>query len=104
MKAYWYEQAGAATDVITFGEMPDPEPGSGEVRVKIAVSAVNPTDCKRRELGRELGKFDRIIPNNDGAGTIDAVGDGVNTDRVGERVWLFGAQARQKGVSEQNLF
>ena len=93
MKAYWYERAGAAPDVITFGEMPEPEPGPGEVRVKIAVSAVNPTDCKRRELGRELGKFDRIIPNNDGAGTIDAVGDGVNTDRVGERVWLFGAQA-----------
>ena len=93
MKAYWYEQAGAAPDVITFGEMPDPEPRPGEVRVRIAVSAVNPTDCKRRELGRELGQFDRIIPNNDGAGTIDAVGDGVNTDRVGERVWLFGAQA-----------
>ena len=95
MKAYWYEQAGAAQDVITFGEMPDPEPGPGEVRVKIAVSAVNPTDCKRRELGRELGKFDRITPNNDGAGTIDAVGDGVDTGRIGEQVWLFGAQANR---------
>ena len=95
MKAYWYERAGAAPDVFTFGEIPNPEPGPGEVRVKIAVSAVNPTDCKRRELGRELGKFDRIIPNNDGAGTIDAVGDGVDIGRIGERVWLFGAQANR---------
>jgi len=95
MKAYWYEQAGAAPDVITFGDIPNPEPGPGEVRVKIAVSAVNPTDWKRRELGRELGKFDRIIPNNDGAGTIDAVGNEVDTSRVGERVWLFGAQANR---------
>ena len=52
MKAYWYERAGAAPDVFTFGEIPNPEPGPGEVRVKIAVSAVNPTDCKRRELAK----------------------------------------------------
>ena len=95
MKAYWYERAGTAPEVIETGDMPDPTPGPGEVRVRIAVSAVNPTDWKRRELGREIGKFDRIIPNNDGAGTIDAVGDGVDPGRVGERVWLFGAQANR---------
>jgi NADPH:quinone reductase len=93
MKACWYECAGGAREVLEFGDMPIPEPGPGEVRVKIARSAVNPTDCKRRELGRELGQFPKIIPNNDGAGTIDAIGAGIRSNRIGERVWLFGAQA-----------
>ncbi len=93
MKAYWYEKAGAAAQVLRLGEMKTPEPGPGEVRVKLAVSAVNPTDCKRRHLGRELARFPRIVPNNDGSGVIDAVGPDADPARVGERVWLFGAQA-----------
>ena len=93
MQAYWYEQKGAAGDVLRFDDMPTPEPGSGEVRVRVARSAINPTDCKRREIGRELDAFPRIIPNNDGSGIIDAVGGGVDEGRVGERVWIFGAQA-----------
>ncbi len=93
MRAVWYEQAGAASDVLIFGEMPDPMPGPGEVRVRIALSAVNPTDVKRRASGRELNQFRRIIPNNDGSGIIDVVGEGVPESRVGERVWIFGAQA-----------
>jgi NADPH2:quinone reductase len=93
MRAYWYETAGKAADVLTLGEMDAVEPGSGEVRVSMACSAINPTDWKRRERGRELGQFPRIIPNNDGSGVIDAVGEGVDAARVGERVWLFGAQA-----------
>ena len=95
MIAYWYENSGTPAEVITLGDMPKPEPGPGEVCVRIAMSAVNPTDCKRRKLGRELSKFPRIIPNNDGAGTIESIGDGVNTNRIGERVWLFGAQANR---------
>lgn len=93
MRTIWYEKPGAAADVMTFGEMPDPEPGDGEVRVRVAWSAVNPTDVKRREAGRELARFDRIIPNNDGSGVIDRVGAGVDPARIGEEVWLFGAQA-----------
>jgi NADPH2:quinone reductase len=93
MLAVWYEKAGKAGTVLVAGEMPDPEPGPGEVRVRIAVSAVNPTDVKRRREGRELGRFPRIVPNNDGAGTIDRVGPGVPETRLGERVWIFGAQA-----------
>lgn len=92
MRAVWYERKGPAAEVLTAGEMPDPAPAPGEARVKIAVSSVNPTDVKRRREGRELGKFSRVIPNNDGAGTIDAVGSGVAKSRVGERVWVFGAQ------------
>jgi len=95
VKAYWYEKPGAAAEVLQFGDMETPEPGPGEVRVRIACSAVNPTDWKRRERGRELGQFPRIIPNNDGSGVIDAVGEGVDAGRMGERVWIFGAQAKR---------
>ncbi len=93
MLAYWYEKAGAAADVVTSGTMPDPVPAAGEVRIKVTHSTINPTDSKRRTLGRELVQFKRIIPNNDGAGVIDQVGAGVADSRIGEHVWVFGAQA-----------
>jgi NADPH2:quinone reductase len=92
MRAVWYERKGPAAEVLVAGEMPEPLPGAGEVRVRVAVSSVNPTDVKRRKEGRELGKFPRIVPDNDGAGTIDRVGAGVPQARVGERVWVFAAQ------------
>lgn len=102
MRAVWYERKGPAAEVLVAGEMPDPEPAPGEVRVRVAVSSVNPTDVKRRKEGRELGKFPRIIPNNDGAGTIDRVGAGVPQTRVGERVWVFAAQhGRPFGTAAQ---
>lgn len=93
MRAVWYERAGPAAQVLQFGDWPDPEPGPGEVLVRVACSAVNPTDVKRRQTGRELGQFSPIIPNNDGSGTIEAVGADVDPARIGERVWLFAAQA-----------
>lgn len=93
MHAWWYEKSGAARDVLQYGEMEQASLGTDEVLVKIHVSAVNPTDVKRREAGRELGQFPIIIPNNDGSGVIEAVGTDVSYDRIGERVWLFGAQA-----------
>jgi NADPH:quinone reductase len=97
MRAYWYEKAGAAAAVMQSGTMPDPHAGPGDVRVRVAHSAINPTDSKRRKIGRELGREPgqsvRIIPNNDGAGIVDQVGTGVAASRIGERVWIFGAQA-----------
>lgn len=93
MRAWWYEQAGVADQVLRQGERETPEPAPGEVRVKIAHSAVNPTDAKRRAIGRELDQFPLIIPNNDGSGIIDAVGDDADASRIGERVWIFGAQS-----------
>ena len=93
MRAVWYQQAGAAAQVLQCDEWPEPQPGPGEVRVHIAVSAVNPTDIKRRQSGRELGLFERIIPHNDGAGRIDKVGPDVPHIRAGQPVWIFGAQA-----------
>src|SRR3954462_2250106 len=64
-----------------------PEPGPGEVRVRIVVSGINPTDWKARASGQVEGDFQ--IPNQDGAGVIEAVGEGVGASRVGERVWVF---------------
>ncbi|MBU0725237.1 MAG: NADPH:quinone reductase [Alphaproteobacteria bacterium] len=95
MRAVWYEEKGLPADVLTFGEMPDPEPDAGEVRVRVVMSGINPTDSKRRSNGRELTLFPRIVPHQDGAGIIDKVGPGVDESRIGQRVWIFGAQARR---------
>ena len=86
MRAAFYEQTGPANEVIQLGEIPTPEPGPGEVRVRIVFSGVNPTDVKSRAAGDAL---EIQIPNQDGSGVIDAVGEGVDPARVGERVWVF---------------
>jgi NADPH2:quinone reductase len=93
MKACWYEKTGAAKDVLVVGEMPAPEPGPDEVRVKIMVSAVNPSDTKGRRgwQGRPM-PFPRIVPHQDGAGVIDKVGPSVKSLKTGERVWVYMAQ------------
>ena len=94
MKAVWYEQNGGA-DILEYGDMPDPQPGPGEVRVRVVTSGVNPSDWKRRQGLTNRIEFPRVIPNQDGAGIIDAVGSGVDQSRVGERVWLFESQFRR---------
>src|ERR1700691_2845690 len=93
MKACWYEKTGSAKDVLVVGEMPTPEPGPGEVRVKIIISGVNPSDTKGRRgwQGRPM-PFPRIVPHQDGAGVIDKVGPGVKSRKPGERVWVYMAQ------------
>lgn len=94
MKAAWYEAKGAARDVLQVGEMERPEPGPGEVLVAIRASAVNPSDTKGRggARGNTAMPYPRIVPHQDGAGIIEAVGDGVPATRVGERVWVYEAQ------------
>ena len=91
MRAVWYEENGDAS-VLQFGEITDPEPGPGEVRVRVVTSGVNPSDWKRRQGSTARIAFPRIIPNQDGAGVIDKVGDGVSESRIGERVWLYQSQ------------
>ena len=90
MKAAWYEKNGTARDVMIVGEQPTPQPAAGEVRVKLHVSGVNPSDVKSR-TARPLGD-PFIIPHSDGAGVIDAVGAGVDASRIGQRVWTWNAQ------------
>ena len=97
MRAVWYERKGFAREVLTVGEMPDPAPGAGEVRIAVRASAVNPTDTKARggSRGNLVMPFPRIIPHQDGAGVIDAVGPGVPASRIGERVWVYEAQLQR---------
>lgn len=93
MKAAWYEQQGPAREVLTIGEMDDPVPGPGELRIRIAASGINPGDIKKRRDDFGYGMpYPRVIPHSDGAGEVDQVGDGVSGDWLGERVWCFGAQ------------
>lgn len=93
MKAAWYEKQGAANEVLLIGEMNDPQPGEGEVRIAIAVSGVNPGDVKKRRNAFGYGMpYPRIIPHSDGARTIDEIGKGVSEDWLGKRVWCYGAQ------------
>lgn len=93
MRAAWYEKQGPAGQVMQVGEVEDPLPGRGEVRVKLTYSGVNPSDIKRREgYGGQVMAFPRIVPHSDGAGVIDAVGPGVPASRVGENVWVWSAQ------------
>src|SRR4051794_3023436 len=94
MRAAYYTQTGPAKDVIQIGEIPTPEPGPGEVRVRIAFSGVNPTDWKSR-AGSSGVEGDFQIPDQDGSGVIDAVGANVDPARIGERVWIFFA-AKQR--------
>lgn len=89
MKAIIHSAPGGA-DVLQFVERAVPEPGVGEVRVRIAVSGVNPTDWQARSGSTG---FPEVTPNLDGAGTIDAVGEGVDGGRLGQRVWVFLAAA-----------
>lgn len=94
MRAAWHEQRGPAREVLVVGEMPTPEPGAGEVRIRLAFSGINPGDVKKRSgwQGSPM-PFPRVVPHSDGAGVIDAVGPGVPNARVGEAVWCYGAQS-----------
>lgn len=89
MKAAFYERVGPAAEVLQVGELPQPEPAAGEVRVRVQWSGVNPSDVKSRMGLRSGMPFPRVIPHSDGMGVIDAVGEGVPAHRVGERVWLW---------------
>ena len=93
MKAAWFEAFGPARQVLRVGERPRPEPGPGEVLVRLRTSGVNPSDVKKR-AGSSPTLLDHgyVIPDSDGAGTIEAVGAGVAAARVGERVWVYQAQ------------
>jgi NADPH2:quinone reductase len=100
MQAAWYERNGAAAEVLVVGEMPTPAPAAGEVLIRLHTSGVNPSDVKSR-MARPLGG-PRILPHSDGAGVIEAVGEGVSASRIGERVWTWNAQwQRAEGTSAQ---
>ncbi len=96
MKAAVYDRTGPAAEVLRVVETELPEPGPGEVRVRVHVSGVNPTDVKSRSgvTPRPIDGFQ--IPHQDGAGVIDAVGPGGPQDRIGQRVWVYLAAAGRR--------
>ena len=103
MKAAWYNKFGLAEDVLECGDYPTPEPATGEVKVRLYTSGVNPSDTKKR-LGANPALLDDgpVIPNSDGAGEIVALGASVDNRKIGERVWLYNAQyGRQEGTSAE---
>lgn len=109
MKAAVYDRVGPAREVLRLQEVRRPEPAAGQVRVRLELSGINPTDVKARsgDVPRDIDEFQ--IPHHDGSGVIDAVGDGVDENRVGQRVWVwfaavgsrFGTAAEWTVVPEQ---
>lgn len=103
MRAALFESFGTAADVLRMGEIETPTPARGEVLVRLQCSGINPSDVKKR-AGSFPDLLDRgfIVPNSDGAGIIEAVGEGVDIQRVGERVWIYQAQfERRFGTAAQ---
>ena len=103
MKSVVYSHTGDPS-VLRLVDRDVSEPGPGEVRVRVVVSGVNPTDCKSR-LGSGGGAappFPEVTPNQDGAGVIDALGEGVADLAVGDRVWVYLAgHQRPTGTAQE---
>lgn len=98
-----YDRLGPAHEVLRVAELPDPMPAPGLVRVRMRVSGVNPSDWRARLVGRGGPlPYPFQIPHSDGAGSIDAVGEGVEPSRIGERVWTWhAAWQRAHGTAAQ---
>lgn len=103
MKAIWFDEFGPAPKVLKIGDQPKPEPVRGEVLVRIKTSGPNPSDVKKRNASfPNLLDNGHVIPHSDGAGVIEAVGEGVSKTRIGERVWVYQAQyGRRFGTAAQ---
>jgi len=103
MRAVAYEVSGPANEVLAVKEVPEPNPGEGEVRVLMHYSAVNPTDVKRRSVETpQFGPFQ--IPHHDGSGVIDQIGPGVSMELLGQRVWIYhGAHNRGFGTAAEYI-
>ncbi len=103
MRAAWFESFGSGRDVLQVGDRETPTPGPGEVLVRLATSGVNPSDVKKRAGSfPDLLEAGYVIPNSDGAGVIEAVGEGVDAARIDERVWIYQAQyARRFGTAAE---
>ncbi|PRY12875.1 NADPH:quinone reductase [Kineococcus rhizosphaerae] len=101
MKSIRYSQTGPSS-VLSLAERPLPEPDAGEVRLRVVVSGVNPTDWKSRSGATGTLAFEEATPNQDGAGVVDAVGPGVPDLAVGDRVWTcMAAQGRPTGTAQE---
>ena len=105
MQAAWYERMGPAREVLVVGELPMPQPGHGEILIKVEASGVNPHDTKRRSgwLGPQM-YAPRVVPHSDGAGTVAAVGPGVRGVREGDRVFVYRAGSARPGEGTASAY
>ena len=105
MRAVWFEKFGPAKETLIFGELAKPQVAAGEALIRMKTTGVNPSDVKKR-AGSAPNLLDEgpVIPHSDGAGVIEAVGDGVPAHRIGERVWVYQAQfGRSFGTAAEYL-
>lgn len=105
MRAAFFEQFGPARAVLQVGEIDTPVAGPGQVLIRLHASGINPSDVKKR-AGSFPDLLDKgfVVPNSDGAGVIETVGEGVDAGRIGERVWVYQAQfARRFGTAAEWL-
>jgi NADPH:quinone reductase-like Zn-dependent oxidoreductase len=105
MKAAWFESFGSPSDSLIIGEQATPSAERGEVLVRMKTTGVNPSDVKKRQ-GAFPNLLDNglVIPHSDGAGIIEAVGEGIDSNRIGERVFIYQAQfGRRFGSAAQYL-
>jgi len=105
MHAAWIEKFGTAKEVLILGEIAKPEAAAGEVLIRMKTTGVNPSDVKKRAGAfPDLLDSGLVVPHSDGAGVIESVGEGVSSQRVGERVWVYQAQfGRRFGSAAQYL-
>lgn len=100
MRAIVYTDKGGS-ETLALIEKEQGQPGPGEVRVRIHTSGVNPTDWKARASSGTPMPFDQVVPNQDGAGIVDAIGDEVTSLQVGDRVWIYlAAHERPTGTAQ----
>ena len=96
MRAAWYRQTGPASEVLEAGDLDDNligRPSAGEVELRVVASGINPADVKRRAgWGGAQMDHDLVVPHADGAGVVEAVGEGCDPALVGTRVWVRNAQ------------
>lgn len=100
MKATYNTSRGEARDTLVMLDADKPTPGPGEVLVKIATSGLNPSDVKVRSGAQGPMVAEQVQIHNDGAGKIDAVGEGVSEARIGQRVWLYAINRSEDGMKQ----
>ncbi|MEA3263480.1 MAG: NADPH:quinone reductase [Pseudomonadota bacterium] len=93
MRQAWYTQTGPAREVLRVGDVAEPVAGPGEVLLRIRASGINPSDHKQRAgFGGSTVPNGRVVPHSDGAGLVQAVGEGVDPSWKGRRVWVWNAR------------
>jgi len=83
VKAVWIEQTGGP-EMLRFGDRPMPEPGAGEVLVKLSAAGVNYTDISQRGGSNKIPL--PAVLGSEGAGTVERTGENVSNFRPGDRV------------------